>query len=140
DNGVAVVTAAGGVPPYQFQIDSKGYNTASTFTGLKEGQHVVVVKDSQACQTTLSITIQHGMTGVSYATQIKTIISNSCAKSGCHDAGTGARDWTTYANVKANAQNIKTRTSNKTMPPDNPLAQSDIDLIKCWVDDGALEN
>jgi hypothetical protein len=140
DNGTAVVTISGGVPPYQCQIDAKGFSASSTFTGLKEGQHVIVVKDSQECQTTISVGIQHGLTGISYATQIKDIITTNCAKSGCHGAGTGARDWTVFANVKANALDIKTRTSNKTMPPDEPLGQSDIDLIRCWVDDGALDN
>ena len=140
DNGTAVVTATGGVPPYQYQIDSKGYGIISTFSNLKEGQHVVVIKDSEECQVTLGINIQHGQTGVSYTTQIKDIINTNCAKSGCHGAGAGSRDWTVFANVKANALNIKTRTSNHTMPPDTPLGQSDIDLIRCWVDDGAIEN
>jgi hypothetical protein len=140
DNGTATVTATGGVPPYQFQIDSKGYGNGNVFTALKEGQHVVVVKDSEDCQTTLSVRIQHGATGISYATQIKAIINTNCAKSGCHGAGTGSRDWTVLSNVKANALNIKTRVSNRTMPPDVPLGQSDINLISCWVDDGALDN
>ena len=140
DNGIALVTATGGVPPYQFQIDSKGYGGGSMFFNLKEGQHVVVVKDSAECQITLAINIKHGQTGISYASQIKDILTTNCAKSGCHGAGTGSRDWTVFANVKANAVNIKTRTSNRTMPPDTPLHQADIDLIRCWVDDGALDN
>jgi hypothetical protein len=140
DNGIAVVTATGGVPPYQYQVDSKGFDVASSFGNLKEGQHVVVVKDAAECQTTIGINIQHGLTGISYSKTIKNIITTNCAKSGCHGSGSGARDWTVFANVKANAVNIKIRTGNHTMPPDAPLPQTDIDLIRCWVDDGALEN
>jgi len=140
DNGTATITATGGTAPYVFQIDSKGYGSGNVFEGLKEGQHVVVVKDAEDCQTTLSVRINHGATGISYANQIKTIITTNCAKSGCHGAGTGSRDWTVFSNVKSHAANIKMRVANRTMPPDVPLGQGDIDLISCWVDDGALDN
>jgi hypothetical protein len=140
DNGTATVTATGGVPPYQYQIDSHGFSDANIFNDLKEGQHVVVVKDSEECQTTLSVHVAHGNTGISYANDIKDIITTNCAKSGCHGAGTGSRDWTVFGNVKSHAANIKTRTSNRTMPPDAPLSQQEIDVISCWVDDGAMDN
>lgn len=140
DNGVATITATGGVPPYQFQIDSKGYSDASIFSDLKEGQHVVIVKDAEECQTTLSVLIAHGNTGISYANDIKPIITTNCATTGCHGAGTGSRDWTDFTKLKANASDVKTRTANHTMPPETPLSQSEIDLIGCWVDDGALNN
>jgi hypothetical protein len=140
DNGTVTIAATGGVAPYQYQIDSKGFGSANVFNNLKEGQHVVVIKDDEDCQTTVSVTIAHGNTGVGFNTQIKPIITASCALPGCHGAGTGGRDWTVFANLKANAANIKTRVVNRTMPPSQPLKQSDIDLISCWVDDGALEN
>ena len=145
DNGTAAVTATGGTAPYQFQLDSQGYGDAVQggnvlFPALKEGQHVIIVKDSEGCQTTLSLTISHGNTGISYAKDIESIITTNCAKSGCHGAGTGSRDWTVFANVKSHAANIKTRTSNRTMPPDDPLSEEEIALIACWVDDGAIDN
>jgi SprB repeat len=140
DNGTITVTATGGKTPYQFQVDSKGFSASNTFTGLKEGQHVVIVKDDEGCQRTIGVTVAHGNTGISYATQIKAIITASCALSGCHDAGTGSRNWTNFANVKSSAASIKARVVNRTMPPGAPLSQDNIDLISCWVDDGALEN
>lgn len=139
-NGTAVVTATGGVPPYEFQINSQGYGSGNTFENLNEGDHVIIVKDSEECQQTLSVNIAHGFTGVSYANEIKRIINTNCAKSGCHDAGAGSRDWTDFEKLKAHAQNVKTRTGNRTMPPDKPLSDEDIQRISCWVDDGALEN
>lgn len=139
-NGSITVTATGGVAPYQFQLDDQGYGASNSFTSVREGQHVVIIKDNEGCQRTLAVTIAHGNTGVKYATEVKPIITNFCATSGCHDAGTGARNWTTFSNLKANAANIKTRVINRTMPPSSSLTQAQIDLISCWVDDGAPEN
>jgi len=140
DNGKAIITATGGSGNYEYQIDAKGFGGNNTFEGLKEGTHSVVVKDSEGCQTTLSVNIDHGNTGISYKNDIKTIITTNCAKSGCHDAGSGSRNWTDLAKVQANAANIKQRTANRTMQPDVPMKQEDIDKIGCWVDDGALDN
>jgi hypothetical protein len=140
NNGSLTVTATGGKGPYQYQIDAGGFGTANTFSLLGHGIHVVLVKDADECQTNLSVQIPRGSTGISFATSVKPIMDTNCNLSGCHGAGTGARDWTNFDNVKANAQNIKTRTSNKSMPPGTPLQQSEIDQIACWVDDGALNN
>lgn len=140
DNGTAVVTATGGVAPYQYQIDAKGFVESNTFNDLKEGQHEILVKDSEGCQTTLSVRIEHGNTGISYNNEIKAIITTNCAKSGCHDSGAGLRDWTDFDKLKANAANIKSRTANRQMPPDRQMSQAEIDKIGCWVDDGALNN
>jgi hypothetical protein len=140
DNGTATINVTGGVAPYQYQLDAQGYGTDNVFSGLKEGQHVVVVKDDEDCQRTISVVVPHGNTGTSYGTDVKSIITASCALSGCHGAGTGSRDWTVFSNVKNNAANIKARVVNRTMPPSSPLPQAQIDVIRCWVDDGALDN
>lgn len=141
DNGTIAITATGGNPPYQYQLDAGGFGSNNTFDNLKSGQHVVVVKDNQDCQKVLGIVVAHGNTGTSYANTIKPILDANCNLSGCHDASSGARNWTTYANVSANAANIKTRTGNKTMPiGDKKLTQEQIDKIACWVDDGAPNN
>jgi uncharacterized membrane protein len=44
--------------------------------------------------------------------------------------------------LKNLAASVKLRTANKSMPPSgsSQLTQSQIDLIGCWVDDGALNN
>jgi hypothetical protein len=140
DNGIATIAATGGSGKYEYQIDAKGFGATNKFEALKEGTHSVVVKDSEGCQTTLSVHIAHGNTGISYKDDIKEIISTNCAKSGCHDAGSGSRNWTDFNKLKSNAANVKLRTANRTMPPDFPLSQEDIDKIGCWVDDGAIDN
>src|SRR5947208_1580257 len=41
---------------------------------------------------------------ISYSTTIQPIINQNCATAGCHD-GSGALDYTAWANVSADAQN-----------------------------------
>jgi hypothetical protein len=141
-NGSATITGTGGKPPYGYLFGIGGFSATNVFSNLKEGLYNVVVKDADDCQKVLSITVPRGNTGVSYANEIKPIITATCALPQCHDAAQGARNWTTYDNVKGNATNIKTRTGNGSMPTGNglKLTQEQINLIACWVDDGAPNN
>jgi hypothetical protein len=140
-NGSATIVGTGGKSPYSYQFGTGAFTTTNNFTGLKEGNYSAAVKDANDCQKTLSITISKVLT-ISYANDIKPIITASCALPSCHDAASGGRNWTTYDNTKANAANIKTRTSNKSMPIGSgpSLTQQQIDLIACWVDGGAPNN
>jgi hypothetical protein len=142
DNGQVTVIVSGGSAPYQYQIGAGTFSSNNVFNNLKFGQYSITVKDATNCQKVMSATVNRGSTGISYANTVKAIIDTNCAISGCHDAGTGPRDWTNFTNVKNNAANIKNRTVNKSMPPAGSpaLSQADIDQIACWVDDGALNN
>lgn len=140
-NGTITASATGGVAPYEYRIDQGPFDVAATFLGLKAGEYIVDVKDSQGCIFTASAAVFQGNTGVSFSTQIQPIIDTKCAISGCHNGDNGAeRNWTVFSNVKANAGNIKTRTENRTMPLTGSLSQEQIDLIACWVDEGAQNN
>ena len=140
NNGSITVTASGGTGPYQYQLDAQGFGTSNSFSSIGSGIHVVLIKDFNDCQTNLSVTVPRGTTGTSYATTIEPILEANCNLSGCHGTGTGARDWTIFNNVKTHAANIKTRTGNRSMPPGASITQAQIELIACWVDDGAPEN
>ncbi len=141
DNGIISVTGQGGSGTYQYQLGSAGFSSNNTFSSLKHGSYVVVVKDSEDCQKVISITVPRGNTGVSFTNDIESILETNCALSGCHGSGTGTRDWTNFSNVQSKAAQIKTRTGNKTMPIGGlTLTQQQIDLIACWVDDGANNN
>jgi hypothetical protein len=141
-NGSATITGTGGKAPYSYLLGIGGFSTTNVFANLKEGTYNVIVKDANDCQKAISVTVPRGNTGTSYANDIKPIITATCALPLCHDAATGARNWTTYDNVKANASNIKTRTGNKSMPTGSgpKPTQEQINLIACWVDDGAINN
>ena len=74
-----------------------------------------------------------------YSGVIQGIIASNCAISGCHD-GSISPDLTTFNTIQSRASRIKARTANGSMPRGRTLTQTEIDLIACWVDDGALEN
>jgi hypothetical protein len=68
-------------------------------------------------------------------------MANSCAISGCHDGSVSSLpNFSNLSVIQANASMIKSRTQSGNMPKTGSLTQNQIDLIACWVDDGALDN
>ena len=140
DNGSITVSARGGVPPYQYQLDNLGFGDSDAFSSIKNGKHVVLIKDAEACEVTLDVIVPRGFSGMSYVNNVKPILDTNCNYSpGCHGAG-NPRDWTIYDNVRHRAELIKLYTARRIMPLNGELTQEEIDIIGCWVDDGALEN
>lgn len=81
--------------------------------------------------------------GVSFSDRIEPIINTNCAIPGCHAPGGQQPTLETYEQISSNADKIRNRTSNGTMPPPTSgirLSQKDIDDIACWVDAGTPEN
>lgn len=81
--------------------------------------------------------------GVPFSDEVEPIINTNCAISGCHASGGQQPTLETYEQISSNAEKIKTRTSNGTMPPPVSgirLSQKEIDDIACWVDAGAADN
>jgi hypothetical protein len=142
-NGSLTLNVSGGTPPYQYKLGDGSFGSSSSFTNLKSGNYTVTIKDASNCSIIVNGTITN-QTGVSFAADIAPILQANCIKSGCHNGDNGAdRNWSVFSNVQSNAQNIKTRTGNKSMPKDiapTGLPQAQIDLIACWVDSGALNN
>lgn len=79
---------------------------------------------------------------VSLANEIMPLLLAQCTFSGCHNGDNGSsRDWTQKENILEKASGIKTRTQNGSMPRSpGSLSQNEIDLIACWVDNGAKDN
>jgi SprB repeat len=141
DNGTISVTASGGTPPYSFQFETEVPGSVSSFINLKSGSYTITLRDSLGCPKIINVLVPRGDTGTSYKTDIQPIIATNCAIPGCHNGDNGSsRNWTVFNNVQANAQNIKTRTGNRSMPLVGSLTQDQINLIACWVDDGAKNN
>jgi hypothetical protein len=140
NNGSVTVEVSEGNPPYQYKIDNSEFTESNIFTGLSNGNHVIEVRDNIACTISLNVTVPRGITGTSWSSDIQPIMEKSCALSGCHN-GTTRLDLRIYSNAKKHAAEIKTLTRNRSMPFDGtPLTQNQIELISCWVDDGAEEN
>ncbi len=80
-------------------------------------------------------------TEVSYSSTIRPLITTNCMP--CH-SGDGsepfAPDLTTYTLVKNLDVLIKQATQSRRMPRNGTLTDNEIAAIKCWVDNGSLNN
>ena len=139
-NGSVIINVLSENPPYLFRLGNGDFISDSLFSGLKTGNHIITVQDNSNCRVTLSVTIPQGSTGTSWATDIRPIMEKSCAISGCHNGVSRSNDFREYASAKLHAKSIKSKTQDRSMPFDGSISQSQIDLIACWVDDGALQN
>ncbi|OEK07846.1 hypothetical protein A8C32_15300 [Flavivirga aquatica] len=74
---------------------------------------------------------------VSFVAKIKPIIDNNCIR--CHN-GSQFPDLRTYTGVSNSAQRVQIRVVNRTMPIGGALTNDEIELIRCWVENGALNN
>ena len=135
-NGSITVTPSNGAVPYNFKIDNSAFTADSTFTDLAHGDYTIVVNDATGCEISQTVKIK---SGVSFSTSISTIIQTNCVVTGCHN-GSQFPDFRVFKNIHDNAAQIKKLTGNRTMPDEGSLTQAEIDLIACWVDDGALDN
>lgn len=138
--GTITITPSGGTPPYEVKFGDGPFETSLVFDGLAAGVYPVTVKDATGCLLVWNCTVHSGDTGTSYSVDIQPIFNASCNSSSCHGAGNGSRSWTTFSNVVAKAQQIKLRTANGSMPPAGSLSPQQIQIIACWVDDGAKNN
>lgn len=137
-NGAVTLQVSSGNPPYLFAIGTGDFSENNTFTNLPEGYQTIMVKDNAGCVVNLGVTIPRGFSGTSWANDIKPIIETKCALSGCHN---GSRpDLRVFANAKTYAKSMKSKTQDRSMPAEGSLTDAQIQLIACWVDDGALAN
>lgn len=73
----------------------------------------------------------------SYELTIEPIIANNCLE--CH-AGSQSPNLSSYSGVSTNADRIRFQVANRFMPQGGSLTNEEIELILCWVDNGALNN
>jgi len=137
--GSFTAAASKGQSPYQYSLDGGTFQASATFNGLTADTYTVTVKDANDCLDQADVIIT-SVPEVSFAGQVKPIIDANCQLSGCHGNNASLPSFATYTQVKANAKNIKSKTSTKAMPPAGPLSDSNIKLISDWVDQGAPNN
>lgn len=143
NSGSINVAVSGGESPYMYRLNDGDFGTSSEFTGLAAGSYTVVVQDNFGCTNQMSVDLEE-VPFVSYMDDIKTIIETHCLLSGCHGNNASLPNWGDLSVLQANAENVKTRTSNKSMPPSStpgdPLNDEQIAKIANWVDAGAPNN
>jgi len=138
NNGSIEVMASGGSGNFSYSLNGSSFQSNPVFPNLDRGAYGIIVQDDIGCSVTDNVSI---MSGVSFQNQVGPIISTNCAISGCHASGTQRVNFEIFANIQARAAEIKSRTSSRDMPRGGgSLTQDEIDLIACWVDDGALDN
>jgi hypothetical protein len=94
-----------------------------------------------ACHLTKKPQLDCTTIPASYKNDIAPIITNNCMP--CHKAGSLKGDWTTYEGLKsaATSGDLEKRVLVKQdMPPKAPLADSLRKKIRCWLNNGALNN
>ena len=57
NTGSVSVTAAGGVPPYGYQLGSGPFQTNATFGSLAAGNYIITIRDANNCDFMLPVTI-----------------------------------------------------------------------------------
>ncbi|QSE98711.1 hypothetical protein [Fulvivirga lutea] len=135
-NGSIQVAVSGGEEPYSFFINGGAAQTSNVFNGLDAGSYSITAIDNLDCEVKSNVKIT---SGVSYQSSIKGIIETNCAISGCHN-GSVSPNLTSFSSIQSSANRIEARTANRSMPRGRTLTQQEIDMIACWVDDGALQN
>lgn len=85
-----------------------------------------VVEDSSTCDP-----------DISFAQDVNPIMVASCLE--CH-SGTRFPDLRTHDNINSNATIIKSEVVTRSMPQGSTLSDEQIELISCWIDNGALDN
>ncbi len=137
-NGEVKISAVGGTETYQYSIDDREFTSSNTFTGLEAGTHTYIVKDAEGCNDDGTFEI---LSGTSLESEVMPIIEVNCAVTGCHGSSQSPL-LNTKEQIMANAERINSRTSSGSMPPPEreDLTQREIDLITCWVEDGAANN
>jgi len=135
-DGTLTVNAVDGMEPYRYRMGGGPFSQNQSFTGLSRGEYTLTVADASGCEITQKVRI---LSGISFAVSIAPIIKANCAINDCHN-GSQFPDLRTFKNVHDNAGQIKALTGDRTMPQDGSLTQTQINMIACWVDDGAPDN
>lgn len=80
---------------------------------------------------------------LTYNSGVSSIINSNCTTSGCHGSGSSNGNYTTYSGLKSiinNGQFNKSVLVNQNMPKGSSLSESELNKLKCWVDNGYPEN
>lgn len=77
-----------------------------------------------------------------FAADIYPLITSKCAIPDCHDAtASGGNTFQNYSQISSKKDRINVRViMEKSMPPAGALLPDEINKIKCWINNGALNN
>lgn len=135
-SGIILLEAVGGAGPYDYALNGGPFQEASRFDNLAYGSYQATVRDTKGCEVSQEVYVP---SGESYSASVEGIIQANCATSGCH-GDVRQPILNSLEQIQSFASRIRARTQAGTMPPNATLSQAEIDIIACWVDDGARNN
>lgn len=84
---------------------------------------------------------------ISFSDEVLPLISNNCSTSGCHSASSGAGGYifTNYDNIFESREIILKAIKHESGVVPMPFGQDQlppeqIELIECWIEQGAMDN
>ena len=84
-------------------------------------------------------TIEDPCAEITFSINVKPIIDNNCTQ--CHSTSGGQfPNLDTYIGVSNNSATVLSEVVSKSMPQGSSLTNDEIAAIKCWVENGALNN
>lgn len=141
NNGSITSLASGGLSPYTYSLNNGAFQSSGIFNNLAAGNYTVTAKDANNCLGTANTTVATAPAGPLF-TQVRTIIQNNCAISGCH-SGTQPPDFRIDCNIVTNRDRIQARAVNGNpsfMPPTGALPAVDRQKITDWINAGGQFN
>jgi len=128
DASTMVVTAAGGLPPYQYRINGGALGGSPTFNGLTPGSYTIEVVDSNDCRDTVNVIVEPEVTASATAitqlncggpdAEILVNISNGYTSGGDYDYYEVSIDGAPYT---SNNNNITGNSFIYTIPNDGSI-------------------
>jgi hypothetical protein len=114
--------------------------------GLVSGMVILVIAcskdDDGGTNNPPGGTVDCSTISATFTANVSPLITSSCAKSGCHAAGStnGVGPLTTYAQISAVKTQIRAAVASGNMPKDATFSATQKATITCWIDAGALNN
>ena len=83
-----------------------------------------------------------GTVSAKFSTDVLPLITSKCAVPGCHDAtAQGGRVFQNYSQISDAKDRIHVRAVvEKSMPEGGALSAAEINILKCWIENGGLNN
>ena len=131
--GNITVNASGANGTIAYRLDNGSPQQQAVFENLSPGLYTVTASDESGCEVSQEIKL---ISTVKTA-QIENIVQTNCAISSCH-GGNISPNLSSAPAIISNANRIKQRTGNRSMPPASSgisLDQEEIDAIECWTSD-----
>ncbi len=106
DNGSITISANGGYPPYQYQLNTNAYQGANLFSGLSPATYTLQVRDTQGCVATypqsITITEPAALTVSVTHTDVSTVGGNDGTATATAGGGTPAYIYVWSNSVSGN--------------------------------------